>query len=285
MRRRSGSATICSVGSSSRKRSLPPLGTRPRVGGCIRCTPTSCVPSSRGRRSPTRCVRCARGGPSPRATLRRARTASRCSTCRARSPPTPTATCTTFPAGVTSLRPTRSSSNKAPDPGSPAISVRRPAAEDGTRESTHRMWFRVPTRLPDDGHLHTALLGFATDWTGIGGRPLHLEGDITGMVSLDHAAWFHRPARRRLVVLRRPLARQRRRARLAARHDPRRRRPRRCLRRAGDAPHADRDDLTPGAYERSATNTARSRAAHTHSVRNCAACSHASRSTARSGLS
>jgi acyl-CoA thioesterase-2 len=70
-----------------------------------------------------------------------------------------------------------------------------PPAADGTRESTHRMWFRVPADLPDDEHLHTALLGFATDWTGIGGRPLHLEGDTQGMVSLDHAAWFHRAAR------------------------------------------------------------------------------------------
>jgi acyl-CoA thioesterase-2 len=70
-----------------------------------------------------------------------------------------------------------------------------PAAADGTRESTHRMWFRIPHELPDDVHLHTALLGFATDWTGTGGRPLHLEGDISGMVSLDHAVWFHRPAR------------------------------------------------------------------------------------------
>ena len=70
-----------------------------------------------------------------------------------------------------------------------------PPAPDGTRESTHRMWFRVPAELPDDQHLHTALLGFASDWTGIGGRPLHLEGDTTGMVSLDHAVWFHRPAR------------------------------------------------------------------------------------------
>ncbi|MHB1488335.1 MAG: acyl-CoA thioesterase [Acidimicrobiales bacterium] len=68
-------------------------------------------------------------------------------------------------------------------------------AEDGTRQSTHRMWFRIPAELPDDVHLHTALLGFATDWTGTGGRPLHLEGDVQGMVSLDHAAWFHRPAR------------------------------------------------------------------------------------------
>lgn len=68
-------------------------------------------------------------------------------------------------------------------------------APDGTMESTHRIWFRLPAVLPDDLHLHTALLGFATDWTGIGGRPLHLQGDTQGMVSLDHAAWFHRPAR------------------------------------------------------------------------------------------
>jgi acyl-CoA thioesterase-2 len=70
-----------------------------------------------------------------------------------------------------------------------------PMRLDGTREATHRHWFRVPRALDDDPHLHTALLGYATDWTGIGGRPLHLEGDTNGMISLDHAAWFHRPAR------------------------------------------------------------------------------------------
>ena len=70
-----------------------------------------------------------------------------------------------------------------------------PARPDGTREATHRHWFRIPRELEDDPHLHTALLGYATDWTGIGGRPLHLDGDTTGMISLDHAAWFHRPAR------------------------------------------------------------------------------------------
>lgn len=69
------------------------------------------------------------------------------------------------------------------------------ARADGTREATHRHWFRMPRRLSDDPHLHTALLGYATDWTGIGGRPLHLDGDTTGMISLDHAAWFHRFAR------------------------------------------------------------------------------------------
>lgn len=66
---------------------------------------------------------------------------------------------------------------------------------DGTREATHRHWFRFARALGDDPHLHAALLGYATDWTGIGGRPLHLDGDTTGMISLDHAAWFHRPAR------------------------------------------------------------------------------------------
>src|SRR5437016_4284029 len=99
---------------------------------------------------------------------------------------------------------TSSAASSSPKPSSLRPATRRTAAgsigptpprADGTRESTHRMWFRIPAALPDDRHLHTALLGFATDWTGIGGRPLHLEGDTTGMVSLDHAAWFHRPAR------------------------------------------------------------------------------------------
>jgi acyl-CoA thioesterase II len=70
-----------------------------------------------------------------------------------------------------------------------------PVRPDGTREATHRHWFRLPRALDDAPHLHAALLGYATDWTGIGGRPLHLDGDTTGMISLDHAAWFHRPAR------------------------------------------------------------------------------------------
>lgn len=70
-----------------------------------------------------------------------------------------------------------------------------PARPDGTRESTHRHWFRIPRDLGDDVHLHTALMGYASDWTGIGGRPLKLDGDTEGMISLDHAVWFHRPPR------------------------------------------------------------------------------------------
>jgi len=70
-----------------------------------------------------------------------------------------------------------------------------PPAPDGTRRSTRRAWFRVAGALPDDSTLHEALVAFLTDMTGTGGRPLHLEGDVTGMVSVDHAAWFHRPLR------------------------------------------------------------------------------------------
>lgn len=36
---------------------------------------------------------------------------------------------------------------------------------------------------------------FATDLTWRGARPLHLDGDTRGIVSLDHAVWFHRPMR------------------------------------------------------------------------------------------
>jgi acyl-CoA thioesterase-2 len=66
---------------------------------------------------------------------------------------------------------------------------------DGTRRSTHRMWFRTAAPLPDDPHLAAAFIAFATDITYTGGRPQHLEGDTRGMISIDHAVWFHRPLR------------------------------------------------------------------------------------------
>lgn len=68
-------------------------------------------------------------------------------------------------------------------------------APDGTRTSTRRAWFRVGSALPDDARIHAALMAFLTDMTGTGGRPLHLDGDVTGMISIDHAVWFHRPVR------------------------------------------------------------------------------------------
>ena len=66
---------------------------------------------------------------------------------------------------------------------------------DGTYASTSRLWARVAAPLPDDPNVHTALVAYLSDMTLTGGRPLHLDGDIRGMISLDHAVWFHRPAR------------------------------------------------------------------------------------------
>ena len=69
----------------------------------------------------------------------------------------------------------------------------------GVIASTHRAWMRMGKRLDDDAadhHMHSSLLGFASDVTGTGGRPRHLgEPGTVGMVSLDHAIWFHRPWR------------------------------------------------------------------------------------------
>ncbi len=68
---------------------------------------------------------------------------------------------------------------------------------DGNYESTERKWFRMPVDVGDDPHLHAAYFGFVSDWTGIGSRPRNLNWDNPeyGIASLDHAVWFHRPAR------------------------------------------------------------------------------------------
>lgn len=68
---------------------------------------------------------------------------------------------------------------------------------DGTYESTERKWLRLPLDVGDDVHVHTAYVGLASDWTGIGSRPhkLNWDSDEYGIASLDHAVWFHRPPR------------------------------------------------------------------------------------------
>ena len=73
---------------------------------------------------------------------------------------------------------------------------------DGTYESTERKWFRLPIDIGDDVHLHTAYFGMVSDWTGMGSRPLKMDWDDDSesgngppVASLDHAVWFHRPAR------------------------------------------------------------------------------------------
>lgn len=71
-----------------------------------------------------------------------------------------------------------------------------PAKEPSTRQS---LWMRAVGRLPDDPALHAAVLAYASDYSLL--EPIlraHGLAFITPglkMASLDHAMWWHRPAR------------------------------------------------------------------------------------------
>lgn len=60
-------------------------------------------------------------------------------------------------------------------------------------------WFRAAAPLPDDPALHRAVISYASDYTLLGTSALPhglswMRGELVG-ASLDHAIWFHRPAR------------------------------------------------------------------------------------------
>jgi acyl-CoA thioesterase-2 len=60
-------------------------------------------------------------------------------------------------------------------------------------------WFKAAATLPDDPALHRAVIAYASDFTLLGTSALPhglswMRGELTG-ASLDHALWFHRPAR------------------------------------------------------------------------------------------
>lgn len=67
------------------------------------------------------------------------------------------------------------------------------------RQEHQSVWMRLPAALPDDPHLHAAVLAYASDYTLL--EPVLREhGLVWGdprlrIASLDHAMWFHRPAR------------------------------------------------------------------------------------------
>jgi acyl-CoA thioesterase-2 len=61
------------------------------------------------------------------------------------------------------------------------------------------MWLRIPEKLPDDPRIHAAALAYLADSTLVDHVMLPhglrwQDGRLTG-ASLDHAMWFHRPAR------------------------------------------------------------------------------------------
>lgn len=61
------------------------------------------------------------------------------------------------------------------------------------RRTPHRYWARARGQLPDDRLLHACVLTYLSD-IGSGLAKLHQE-QPRGGPSLDHAVWFHRPAR------------------------------------------------------------------------------------------
>ena len=67
------------------------------------------------------------------------------------------------------------------------------------RPARQHVWFRAVDRLPDDDGLHRCLLSYVSDYNLVPTVTLPhgistIQGNVQ-MASLDHAMWFHRPAR------------------------------------------------------------------------------------------
>lgn len=67
-------------------------------------------------------------------------------------------------------------------------------------EPRMKIWFRAIDRVPDDPILHQCLLAYASDYYLLGAAGLDARLTVTDwtelqMASIDHAMWFHRPAR------------------------------------------------------------------------------------------
>ena len=66
-------------------------------------------------------------------------------------------------------------------------------------EPRQAMWFRAVDRMPDDPLLHTCMLTYASDFylmpTALRPHGQTWFGGAMVVASIDHAMWFHRPAR------------------------------------------------------------------------------------------
>lgn len=67
------------------------------------------------------------------------------------------------------------------------------------REPRIKIWFRLKDRVPDDPVLHHCLLAYTSDYFLLGAASMDArmtnERERLQMASIDHAMWFHRPAR------------------------------------------------------------------------------------------
>ena len=72
----------------------------------------------------------------------------------------------------------------------------RPVRRGSTFPVMHPFWVRTRDRLPDDPVLHMCVLAFMSDMGVVGSAraPSSTAVAFAG-ASLDHAVWFHRPAR------------------------------------------------------------------------------------------
>ncbi|HET9754170.1 MAG TPA: acyl-CoA thioesterase II [Myxococcales bacterium] len=66
-------------------------------------------------------------------------------------------------------------------------------------EPRQSIWFRAVDRMPDEPLLHTCVLTYASDYnlmpTALRPHGASWIGGRTVVASIDHAMWFHRPAR------------------------------------------------------------------------------------------
>jgi len=66
-------------------------------------------------------------------------------------------------------------------------------------EPRQEIWFRAVDRMPDDPLLHTCMLTYASDYylmpTALRPHGASWLGGSMIVASIDHAMWFHRPAR------------------------------------------------------------------------------------------
>jgi acyl-CoA thioesterase-2 len=72
-------------------------------------------------------------------------------------------------------------------------------SEEIPREPRMKIWFRLVDRAPDDLILHRCLLAYVSDYYLLSAATLDARmttgPDGLQMASIDHAMWFHRPAR------------------------------------------------------------------------------------------
>ncbi len=113
------------------------------------------------------------------------------------------------PEGIPDITEIRAAAESMPRKVRDFLSRRRPfhmrlaglgSSDDGRIEPVKNVWMKAVDTLPDDPHLHQALLAYISDYELLGTATLahgqeRLLRRKLQMASLDHAMWFHRPCR------------------------------------------------------------------------------------------